>query len=57
MQTNNLRSQISILEKRLSVTPEKIGDKYNPAYFALQGAIGKKKKELEKRKKLEWLAQ
>lgn len=55
MQTNYLESQIRILEQRLSVTPEKIGDKYNPSYFALRNALIKKKKEWEKRKNIEWL--
>lgn len=56
MQTN-IEAQISILEKRLETTPEKIGNKYNPAYFALKGLINKKKRALIFKKKFEWLAQ
>ena len=53
----NLEAQITILEKRLVMTPEKINGKYNPQHFALKGAIKNKKKLLEQRRNFDWLAQ
>ncbi len=61
MQTQQLEQQISILEKRLSVTPELIRiegrNKYNPSFFALKAMIKNKKIELNKRKQFQFLAQ
>ena len=55
--TTNLEYQLRILENRLCVTPEKIGVKYNPGYFALRGKIKKIKEALAVRKQFEFLAQ
>lgn len=56
--SDNIQSQINILEKQLLQQPEKqLDGKWNPRYFSLKGKIKKLQNEKITAKKYEFLAQ
>ncbi len=55
--SENIQSQIELLERLLKFEPEKIGDKWNTKHFSLKGKIKKLQNEKITAKQYEFLAQ